>query len=144
MIASHSTTFDSSAAQGGRLSSHWNNASARVPKLSRLHRQALSSFQQGHLEKVERLCTGILEYRHDDFDALQLLGLLEARGGMRVRLRSARLENEFPGEEEVLPDGTTETVFVHWELQETPMTEKKAKRFLRDSKCDFILLRRKQ
>jgi len=75
---------------------------------------------------------------------LQLLGLLEARGGMRVRLRSARLENEFPGEEEVLPDGTTETVFVHWELQETPMTEKKAKRFLRDSKCDFILLRRKQ
>jgi tetratricopeptide (TPR) repeat protein len=58
------------------LSSHWKNASARMPNLSRLHRQAVSSFQQGDLDKAARLCAGILEYRHDDFDALQILGLL--------------------------------------------------------------------
>ena len=58
------------------MSSRWKNASARMPNLSRLHRQALGSFQQGDLDKAERLCTGILEYRQDDFDALQILGLL--------------------------------------------------------------------
>jgi tetratricopeptide (TPR) repeat protein len=58
------------------LSSHWKNASARMPNLSRLHRQAVSSFTQGDLDKAERLCAGILEYRQDDFNALQLLGLL--------------------------------------------------------------------
>jgi tetratricopeptide (TPR) repeat protein len=58
------------------LSAHWNNASARTPNLSRLQRQAYSSFREGHLDKAERLCAGILEYRRDDFDALHLLGLL--------------------------------------------------------------------
>ena len=58
------------------MSPHWKNASARTPNLSRLHRQALSSFQQGDLDKAERLCAGILEHRQDDFDALQILGLL--------------------------------------------------------------------
>ena len=58
------------------MSSHWKNASARMPNLSRLHRQAVSSFAQGDLDKAERLCAGILEYRQDDFDALQILGLL--------------------------------------------------------------------
>jgi tetratricopeptide (TPR) repeat protein len=47
-----------------------------MPNLSCLQRQALHSFQQGRLDKAERLCAGILEYRPDDFDALQLLGLL--------------------------------------------------------------------
>jgi tetratricopeptide (TPR) repeat protein len=68
------------------LSSYWKNASARAPNLSRLQRQAVSSFQQGHLDKAERLCAGILEYRHDDFDALQLLGLLNLQ---RRRLAEA-------------------------------------------------------
>jgi tetratricopeptide (TPR) repeat protein len=58
------------------LSLHWKDASARMPNLARMQRQALSAFQQGHLDKAERLCAGILEYRLDDFDALQLLGLL--------------------------------------------------------------------
>jgi tetratricopeptide (TPR) repeat protein len=47
-----------------------------MPNLSRLQRQAYSSFQQGDLEKTERLCAGILEYRPEDFDALHLLGML--------------------------------------------------------------------
>jgi hypothetical protein len=47
-----------------------------MPNLSRLERQALSAFQEGRLDKAERLCAVILEYRHDDFEALQLLGLL--------------------------------------------------------------------
>ena len=41
-----------------------------------MQRQAYNSFQQGNLDKAERLCAGILEYRPEDFDALQLLGLL--------------------------------------------------------------------
>jgi len=57
------------------LSAQWKNA-ARTPNLSRLQRQAYHSFGEGHLEKTERLCAGILEYRPDDFDALQLLGVL--------------------------------------------------------------------
>jgi tetratricopeptide (TPR) repeat protein len=59
------------------LSANWRHASA--PNLSRLQRQALHSFQQGRLDKAERLCAGILELRPDDFDALQLLGLLNLR-----------------------------------------------------------------
>ena len=47
-----------------------------MPNLSRLQRQALGSFQEGHLDKAERLCGAILEYRSDDFDALHLLGLV--------------------------------------------------------------------
>jgi len=47
-----------------------------MPNLSRLQRQALHSFQAGRLDKAERLCAGILQHRPDDFDALQLLGLL--------------------------------------------------------------------
>jgi tetratricopeptide (TPR) repeat protein len=58
------------------LSAHWTNASARTPNLSRLQRQAYNSFREGDLDKAERLCAGILEYRGDDFDALHLLGLL--------------------------------------------------------------------
>lgn len=57
-----------------QLSAKWKNAS--VPNLSRMQRQAYGSFQQGHLDKAERLCSGILEYRSADFDALHLLGLL--------------------------------------------------------------------
>jgi tetratricopeptide (TPR) repeat protein len=56
------------------LSAKWKNASA--PNLSRMQRQAHSSFRGGNLDKAERLCAGILEYRPDDFDALQLLGVL--------------------------------------------------------------------
>ena len=52
----------------------WKNAS--VPNLSRMQRQAIDSFQEGNLDKAERLCAGILEYRPDDFDALHLLGVV--------------------------------------------------------------------
>ena len=47
-----------------------------MPNLARLQRQALGSFQEGRLDKAERLCGAILEYRGDDFDALHLLGLV--------------------------------------------------------------------
>ena len=47
-----------------------------MPNLSRLQRQAYSSFQDGDLSRAEKLCAGILEHRPDDFDALHLLGLL--------------------------------------------------------------------
>jgi tetratricopeptide (TPR) repeat protein len=47
-----------------------------MPNLSRLQRQAFSSFQQGDLERTQRLCAGILEHRPEDFDALHLLGML--------------------------------------------------------------------
>jgi tetratricopeptide (TPR) repeat protein len=47
-----------------------------MPNLSRLQRQAYSSFQQGDLERTQRLCAGILEHRPEDFDALHLLGML--------------------------------------------------------------------
>jgi Flp pilus assembly protein TadD len=46
-----------------------------MPNLSRLQRQAYQSFQQGHLDKAERLCAAILKHRSDDFDALHILGL---------------------------------------------------------------------
>jgi len=58
------------------LPARWKNFPAQMPNLSRLQRQALNSFQEGRLDKAERLCTGILDHRPDDFDALQLLGLL--------------------------------------------------------------------
>lgn len=56
------------------MSAKWKNAS--VPNLSRMQRQATNSFQQGHLDRAERLCAGILEHRPDDFDALHLLGIV--------------------------------------------------------------------
>jgi tetratricopeptide (TPR) repeat protein len=58
------------------LSAKWKKASAGMPNLSRLQRQAYSSFQQGDLDRAEKLCAGILEYRPEDFDALHLLGVL--------------------------------------------------------------------
>ena len=47
-----------------------------MPNLSRLQRQACTSFQEGDLSRAEKLCGGILEHRPDDFDALHLLGML--------------------------------------------------------------------
>jgi hypothetical protein len=47
-----------------------------MPNLSRLQRQAYQSFQQGEFDRAEKLCTGILAHRPDDFDALHLLGML--------------------------------------------------------------------
>jgi tetratricopeptide (TPR) repeat protein len=47
-----------------------------MPNLSRLQRQAYSSFQQGEFDKAEKLCAGILAYRPEDFDALHLLGMV--------------------------------------------------------------------
>jgi tetratricopeptide (TPR) repeat protein len=58
------------------LSAKWKKASAAMPNLSRLQRQAYSSFQDGDLDRAAKLCAGILEYRPDDFDALHLLGVL--------------------------------------------------------------------
>jgi len=66
------------------LSHPWNSASARVPNLSRLQRQAISSLQQGQLDKAERLCGAILEHRGDDFDALHLLGFIHLQRGRHV------------------------------------------------------------
>jgi tetratricopeptide (TPR) repeat protein len=58
------------------LSAKWKKASAAMPNLSRLQRQAYSSFQEGDLDRAAKLCAGILEYRPQDFDALHLLGVL--------------------------------------------------------------------
>jgi tetratricopeptide (TPR) repeat protein len=55
-----------------------------MPNLSRLQRQALSSFQQGHFDKAERLCAAILEYRGEDFDALHLLGFIHLQRGRHI------------------------------------------------------------
>jgi tetratricopeptide (TPR) repeat protein len=63
------------------LSQGWKSASAQAPNLARLQRQAVSAFQQGQLDKAERLCHAILDYRSDDFDALQLLGLAHLHRG---------------------------------------------------------------
>ncbi|WP_050043745.1 tetratricopeptide repeat protein [Bradyrhizobium sp. LTSPM299] len=52
------------------------NTSREIPNLSRLQRKAYGAFQQGDFDKAERFCSGILEHRPDDFDALHLLGLL--------------------------------------------------------------------
>jgi tetratricopeptide (TPR) repeat protein len=61
------------------LLAKWNKASAGMPNLSRLQRQAYNSFQQGDLGRAEKLCAGILEYRPEDFEALHLLGVLNFR-----------------------------------------------------------------
>ena len=58
------------------MSARWKNTSSRTTNLARLQRQAYSSFQDGDLKRTEKLCTGILEHRPDDFDALHLLGML--------------------------------------------------------------------
>jgi tetratricopeptide (TPR) repeat protein len=55
-----------------------------MPNLARLQRQAVNSCQQGHFDKAERLCTAILEYRGDDFDALHLLGFIHLQRGRNV------------------------------------------------------------
>jgi tetratricopeptide (TPR) repeat protein len=55
-----------------------------MPNLSRLQRQAVSSFEQGHLDKAERLCAAILEYRAGDFDALHLLGFIHLQRGRPI------------------------------------------------------------
>jgi len=44
--------------------------------LSWMQRQAYRWFEKGDLDRTERLCTGILQYRPDNFDALHLLGML--------------------------------------------------------------------
>ena len=49
----------------------------RVPNLSRLQRQAIGSFGEGDLDKAMRLCGAILEYRSEDSEALNLLGLIQ-------------------------------------------------------------------
>jgi tetratricopeptide (TPR) repeat protein len=68
------------------LSAKWKKASAVMPNLSRLQRQAYSSFEEGDLDRAAKLCAGILEYRPDDFDALHLLGVLNFQ---RHRLNEA-------------------------------------------------------
>ena len=55
-----------------------------MPNLARLQRQAVSSFQQGHFDKAERLCAAILEYRDDDFDALHLSGFIHLERGRNI------------------------------------------------------------
>jgi tetratricopeptide (TPR) repeat protein len=58
------------------LSAKSKKSSGRIPNLSRMQRQAYHSFQQGDLERAERLCSGILQQRPADFDALHLSGML--------------------------------------------------------------------
>jgi tetratricopeptide (TPR) repeat protein len=60
----------------GLLSAKWKNASAGMPNLSRLQRQAYGAFEERDLDRAAKLCAGILEYRSEDFDALHLLGVL--------------------------------------------------------------------
>jgi tetratricopeptide (TPR) repeat protein len=62
------------------------HASKPHPNLHRLHRKAYGSFHQGDLDRAERFCSEILNYRGDDFDALHLLGLLSLQ---RQRLSEA-------------------------------------------------------
>jgi tetratricopeptide (TPR) repeat protein len=66
------------------LSQGWKSTSVQVPNLSRLQRQAMSAFEQGHFDKAERLCHAILEYRSADFDALHLLGFIRLQRGRHV------------------------------------------------------------
>lgn len=77
------TRSDSKVANSG-LSAQWKSASARMPNLPRLQRQALSAFEQGHFDKAERLCAAILEYRRDDFDALHLAGFIRLQRGRHL------------------------------------------------------------
>jgi tetratricopeptide (TPR) repeat protein len=60
----------------GHLSAKRKKLSGSMPNLSRMQRQAFSCFQHGDLDRTEKLCAGILEYRPSDFDALHLLGML--------------------------------------------------------------------
>jgi tetratricopeptide (TPR) repeat protein len=55
-----------------------------MPNLARLQRQALGAFQDGHLDKAEKLCAAILEYRGDDFEALHLSGFIRLQRGRHV------------------------------------------------------------
>jgi tetratricopeptide (TPR) repeat protein len=55
-----------------------------MPNLARLQRQALSSFNEGHFDKAERLCTAVLQYRRDDYAALHLLGLMHLQRGRHI------------------------------------------------------------
>ncbi len=66
------------------MSQGWKSASARTPNLSRLQRQAVGSFEQGHFDRAERLCAAILEYRAGDFDALHLSGFIHLQRGRPV------------------------------------------------------------
>jgi tetratricopeptide (TPR) repeat protein len=50
-----------------------------MPNLSRLQRQAISCFQEGDLDRAEKLSAGILQYRPQDFDALHLLGIINSQ-----------------------------------------------------------------
>ncbi|MGA7809789.1 tetratricopeptide repeat protein [Bradyrhizobium sp.] len=63
------------------MSAKWKKTPGQgeAPNLSRMQRQAYGSFQEGDLDRTERLCTGILKYRPDDFDAQLLLGMLNYR-----------------------------------------------------------------
>jgi tetratricopeptide (TPR) repeat protein len=59
-----------------QVSAKSRKISGTLPNLSRLQRQAYRCFEQGDLDRTERLCAGILQHRPEDFDALHLLGLL--------------------------------------------------------------------
>jgi tetratricopeptide (TPR) repeat protein len=63
----------------GLVSAKWQKSAGRMPNLSRLQRQAHHCFQQGDLDRAERLCTGVLEHRPQDFDALHLLGIINSQ-----------------------------------------------------------------
>ncbi|HZR76196.1 tetratricopeptide repeat protein [Bradyrhizobium sp.] len=66
------------------MSHQFKSASSGTPNLARLQRQALSAFEQGHFDKAERLCAAILEYRNDDFDALNLAGFVRLQRGRHL------------------------------------------------------------
>lgn len=57
----------------------WNASSERLPNLSRLVRQAYAAVERDDLERCERLCEAVLQHHAADFDALQLLGLINLR-----------------------------------------------------------------
>ncbi len=55
-----------------------------MPNLARLQRQAVSAFEEGQLDKAERLCAAILEYSSDHFDTLHLLGFIHLQRGRHL------------------------------------------------------------
>ena len=57
------------------LPASWKT-SGRIPNLSRMQRQASSAFHDRDFDKAERLCSGILDHRPGDYDALHLLGMV--------------------------------------------------------------------
>jgi tetratricopeptide (TPR) repeat protein len=67
------------------VSAKRNKSSERIPNLSRLQRQAYNCFQEGDLDRAERLCAGILQHRPQDFDALHLLGILNSQRHRMVK-----------------------------------------------------------